>query len=139
MFILLNNDRASDCHCVWIPAGVQVDCPKGVDLSHVFLAQLEVEDLQVLVYPVFLPRLGQDDEAVLQAPTQADLSRCLVVLFGQGSDDLVLHKLVIVSGEGRIGLDGDVVLSAELDGLGLPQERMDLKLVDRWLYLRKFQ
>lgn len=91
-------DLESDGDCIRVPACVQVDHPQGVSPVHVCLAELEVEDLEIFDDPIFLPRFGEDDEAVLESPSQADLGSRLVVLRSKASDYLVLHELVFVPG-----------------------------------------
>lgn len=81
----------SDGDCIGVPAGMQVDRPQGANPVHVCLAQLEVEDLEVFNYSIFLPRFGEDDEAVLESPSQADLSSRLMVLRSKTGDYFVLH------------------------------------------------
>lgn len=99
---------------------MKIYLPQGVDYTHVLITELKVKDLYVLIDPFFLPGFGEDDEAMLKSPSQTNLSRCLMVLCSKASNDLVLHQLVIVSGKRRIGLNCDVVLSAEVNGLSFP-------------------
>ncbi len=47
----------------------------GVELGHVLVGQGEIEDLGVFLDALAVGRLGQDDEATLQAPAQQHLCR----------------------------------------------------------------
>ncbi len=73
---------------------------------------------------------------MLEGPSQADLRYRFVVFLSKRQDSLVGDKPFICSSQWRIGLNGDIVLPAVLDGVLLPEKRVYLKLVDRWLNLR---
>lgn len=52
--------------------------------------ELEVEEVEVLLDPLGVDRLGDDGNSTVQDVAEKNLSRALVVLLGQGQDVLVL-------------------------------------------------
>src|SRR3954462_12632113 len=74
-----------------------------VDGGELVAGQLEVEDVDVLGDAVRLGRLGDDRAAVLQAPAQHDLGRCLAVGLGDLDDDRVLQGAGVLA----VAVEGD--------------------------------
>lgn len=58
------------------------------------------------------------------------MSHSFIVLFGEGEHDVALEEPFVLPGQWRVGLDGDFVLAAVVDGGALPEQRVDLELVD---------
>lgn len=109
-------------------AGDVVLRAEGVDGLNVRLGKLEVERLQVALDAAGSERLGEDNVAAGGVPVQKDLSGSLVVLLGNSADGGILE--LVAASEGRVGLDLDAVLVAELDESLTLAERVDLDLVD---------
>lgn len=63
-----------------VAAVVSVD---GLDLLHVLLRDVEVEDLQVLLQPLHLGCLGDHHRLLLKTPPEHQLHRRLAVLVSQ--------------------------------------------------------
>ena len=95
---------------------------------HLLVAQLEVEELDVLADPLRRHRLGDDHVAELQVPAQDRLGRGLAVPLGDRGDRLVVEQLAL--GERAPGLGGDAVLGVPGAQLGLLEARVQLDLVD---------
>src|SRR5262249_16938626 len=91
--------------------GVRADAPAGLETrerGHVVLAQLEVEEVDVLADPLGRHRLGDDHVAELEVPAQDGLSRGLVVVGGDRLDRAVFEQGTLR--ERAPGLGGDAVL-----------------------------
>jgi hypothetical protein len=97
-------------------------------LRHRCLVELEVEQRRVLDDARIVSRLGQHDEALLNAPTQQHLRRCPPDRLSDCGYDRVLQALS--AGEGAIRLHNDVGSLTELDRRPSLQEGRQLDLVD---------
>jgi hypothetical protein len=64
-------------------------------------AEGEVEHIEFFGDPVWLDRLGDGGESVVEVPANDDLSQRLAILGGKISDDLVLQR---VCRRGVVGL-----------------------------------
>jgi len=77
---------------------------QGHDVGHVFLAQLKVQNVQVLLDPGRRHRLGDHHNTPLHGEPEDDLSRSLVVLFGNFHYFGDLHESGVTRlGPGTIG------------------------------------
>src|SRR4051794_10182810 len=56
------------------------------EFGHLLVAQLEIEDVDVLAYPLRRRRLGNDDVAKLQVPAQDHLGNGPAVPLGDAGD-----------------------------------------------------
>lgn len=101
---------------------------ESINLLDVDLVKLEVEAVQVALDAVGSQALGQDNVAAGGTPVKKDLGRSALVLLGNGDNGGVLQ--LVAASEGRVSLDLDAVLAAQVDeGLALA-EGVDLDLVD---------
>src|SRR2546427_3458991 len=98
-----------------------------VEALHVLSLQFEVEDGRVLSNAIWAKRLRHNDEPMLQAPSNQDLSRCPSVLRG----DLRNARMVqpVSAREGAVGLQLNPLLHTELEQIRLVQEGMEFNLV----------
>lgn len=74
--------------------------------------------------------LGQDGEALLQAPDEQDLLGRLALGLGDGQQGLVLTERGVGAAEGRVGRGVDVLALQVLDELGRGVAGVQLDLVD---------
>lgn len=74
--------------------------------------------------------LGQDGEALLEAPDEQDLLRRLALVLGDGQEGLVLAERGVCAAEGRVGRGVDVLALEVLDELGRGVAGVQLDLVD---------
>src|SRR5712692_6706940 len=95
---------------------------------HVLSLQLEIEDGRVLSNAIWADRFRNDDETVLQAPSNQNLSRRPLVLRCDLIDDRMLQS--VPAGKGAVCLQLNPVAHAELEQLLLIQEGMELDLID---------
>src|SRR5438094_2682056 len=100
-----------------------------VEALHVLSLQFEVEDGRVLSNAIWANRLRDDDEPMLQAPSNQDLSRCPSVLRGDLRNDRMVQP--VSAREGAVGLQLHLLLHTELEQLLLVQEGMEFDLVHR--------
>ena len=120
---------------------------EALDLLHLLRRELEVKDVGVLLNPGRSDRLWDDYDPPLDLPPNEHLGRGLGVLGGNGLDLWVIHQQGVswlgpgpVRGaKGGVGSDGDALLLAEGEELGLPQVRMALHLVRHRLHASLLQ
>ena len=62
----------------------------GLDLLHVLVGDVEVEDREVLLQPLDLGGLGDDHRVPLEPPPEHELGRRLAVPLSQRLDDRVV-------------------------------------------------
>src|SRR5438552_4773068 len=98
-----------------------------IEPRHVLPLQLEIEDTTVLSNPIRADRFRNDDEPVLQAPADENLSRRPSVLRDDLSDDRMVES--VSTREGAVRLQLNAFALAELEQRPLVQEGMKLDLV----------
>ena len=102
--------------------------------AHLFVAEREVEDVQVLRHALLAHALGDDYHAALVEPPQDYLPRGLAVAVGYGLDGGVAEYASLALGEGCPGLMLYALLAQEGVGRALLEEGMRLKLVHHRLH-----
>ena len=100
-----------------------------VETLHVFGAELEVEHIRVLLDSAMSNALRQNDKAFLQAPTEQNLRRCLVVSGCERLEQRVISTCG--TNKRRVCLKDDTALCAPLNDIGTSEPRVKLDLVDR--------
>ena len=97
---------------------IEITCllVESAHLLHLFVAQLEVEDLDVLLDVGGIGGTGDYREALLDMPADNDLCSCLAVSLGNTVDDGVAQYFAfrITSTEGEPALDLDIIFLAPL-------------------------
>lgn len=99
-----------------------------VDLLNILIIELEVEAVEVALDAGGSQALGQDNVAAGGAPVQEDLGGSAVVLLGNADNGGVLE--LVAASEGRVGLDLDAILVAQVDESLTLAEGVNLDLVD---------
>ena len=111
---------------------------EGVDAGDLVVAELEVEDLDVLCDARGVRRLRDRRAALLDVPAQHDLGRALAVAFGDGCDGLVVHHAAALVAPPRVERDSadrrprlreDAVLGVGALHVGLGEVGVQLDLV----------
>lgn len=101
---------------------------ESVNGGNILGGEDEVKALKVALDAVGSQRLGEDDVATSSVPVEEDLGRSLAVLLGNLANSGVLK--LVAAGEGRVSLNLDAVLVAQVDESLALAEWVDLNLVD---------
>ena len=86
---------------------------KRVDRGMFFRGEHESKQIEILLLPIRMHRLGDDDRAVFDVPAQNHLGRADLMGGGDLLDGAVAGVEVGATRHRRVGLHGDAVLLAE--------------------------
>jgi len=112
--------------------GSQTVCRSSLRESSLDMSAEEISKSKTSLFSLILSgwvgRLWDDDEPVLQAPPDHDLSGALGVPSGDVEDHGVVE--LVPAGQGAVGLELYPLAVAEAEQLLLVEERVELHLVD---------
>lgn len=100
------------------------------DGLHVFIAQREVPDIEVLFHALPVRGFGNDHDPALHIPAQRDLGRAFAVFFANARQHGICEDAVFAFGEGAPGFRTHSVFLHESESFGLLEEGMQFNLVD---------
>lgn len=100
----------------------------GLEALHVVFAQLKPENVRIFLDPGMRHALWQDDESLLQAPSEQDLGRRLVILGRKRFEQRIVAACA--ADKRRIGLENDTTLCAPIHDIGSSEPGVELYLVD---------
>ncbi len=75
------------------PAVTQILCG---DLTHLFLRQLEIPDVDVLFHPLHVNRFRDDGNVALHVPSQNHLRRCFTVFFTDSNQLRICNDIFLL-------------------------------------------
>ena len=102
----------------------------GRNLCHLLVGQFKIPDIDILLHPLHMDRLGNDGHAALSIPAKNHLSRALSILSANLSQLRVGEDTVLSLSQRSPGLRNHAVSFHILEGLLLNKERMQFYLVD---------
>ena len=111
---------------------VEEEAVGGVERSnllHVLSIKFEVEEVQILLHPLLVDGLRDDDYVALQQPAQGYLCSCLAVLLANFGEGRVGEQSVLAFCQRSPCHEFGAKLIHELTGLVLLVEHMRLHLI----------
>ena len=99
------------------------------DLLHVILAQLEIEDVEILLHALHMYGLRYDDHTALDEPAQSYLSRRFAIFLSDTHKDRVGEEIVAALGKRPPRHDVAAILLHILPGADLLVEHVGLHLI----------